>query len=159
VVNLIKERDLATGVTRVTGVEYESPDGLHKEEGGCVILATGGWTADFTSDSLLARYRPDLLNLPTTNGEHCTGDGVKLAESIGAGLIGLDWVQVHPTGLVDPSAPSAKVKTLAAEALRGADGLIFNTHGQRFCNELGRRDYVSGEMMKNEGPFYLVLNS
>ena len=32
---------------------------------------------------------------------------MKLAESIGAGTIGLDWVQVHPTGLVDPGNPTA----------------------------------------------------
>jgi len=40
----------------------------------------GGFGADFTSNSLLAQYRPDLLHLPTTNGEHCTGDGIKMGE-------------------------------------------------------------------------------
>jgi len=38
---------------------------------------------------------------------------------------------------------------LAAEALRGSGGIILNAKGERFCNELGRRDYVSGEMWKN----------
>lgn len=38
-----------------------------------MILASGGFGADFGADSLLATYRPDLLHLPTTNGEHCTG--------------------------------------------------------------------------------------
>lgn len=42
--------------------------------------AAGGFGADFTSNSLLAQYRPDLLHLPTTNGEHCTGDGIKMGE-------------------------------------------------------------------------------
>ena len=151
----------------VIGVEYTAADGQSHTEGGeenpnPVIIATGGWAADFTADSILAKYRPELLPLPTTNGEHCTGDGVKIAESIGAGMIGLDCVQVHPTGLVDPTDPTAKIKTLAAEALRGADGLLFYK-GKRFCNELGRRDYVSGEMAKQMDsettPFYLVLNS
>ena len=41
----------------------------------------GGFGADFTSNSLLAQYRPDLLHLPTTNGEHCTGDGIKMGEA------------------------------------------------------------------------------
>ena len=36
--------------------------------------ACEGFGADFTNNSLLAQYRPDLLHLPTTNGEHCTGD-------------------------------------------------------------------------------------
>ena len=44
-------------------------------------LLAGGFGADFTSNSLLAQYRPDLLHLPTTNGEHCTGDGIKMGEA------------------------------------------------------------------------------
>jgi len=103
-------------------------------------------------------YRPDLLHLPTTNGEHCTGDGIKLGEAIGAKTIDLEWVQVHPTGLVKPDDPDAKVKFLAAEALRGVGGLVLDMNGKRFANELGRRDYVTGEMWKNKPPFRLCLN-
>merc|ERR1711937_717723 len=103
-------------------------------------------------------YRPDLLHLPTTNGEHCTGDGIKMGEKIGAKTIDLEWVQVHPTGLVKPDDPDAKIKFLAAEALRGVGGIILNKEGQRFANELGRRDYVTGEMWKNKPPFRLCLN-
>jgi len=65
---------------------------------------------------------------------------------------------VHPTGLVKPDDPDAKVKFLAAEALRGVGGLVLDAHGKRFANELGRRDYVTGEMWKNKPPFRLCLN-
>jgi len=41
-----------------------------------MILASGGFGADFGADSLLATYRPDLRKVPTTNGEHCTGQGL-----------------------------------------------------------------------------------
>ena len=82
----------------------------------CSVLE-GGFGADFTSNSLLAQYRPDLLHLPTTNGEHCTGDGIKMGEAIGAKSIDLEWVQVHPTGLVKPDDADAKIKFLAAEAV------------------------------------------
>merc|ERR1711948_207266 len=58
-----------------------------------------------------------LMHLPTTNGEHCTGDGIKMGEAIGGKSIDLEWVQVHPTGLVKPDDPDAKIKFLAAEAL------------------------------------------
>ena len=94
------------------------------KELGPVIFASGGFGADFTQNSLLATYRPDLLHLPTTNGVHCTGDGIKMGEAIGAKTIDLEWVQVHPTGLVKPSDPDAKIKFLAAEALRGVGGLV-----------------------------------
>jgi len=65
---------------------------------------------------------------------------------------------VHPTGLVKPDDPDAKIKFLAAEALRGVGGLVLDANGKRFANELGRRDYVTGEMWKNKPPFRLCLN-
>jgi succinate dehydrogenase/fumarate reductase flavoprotein subunit len=48
---------------------------------------------------------------------------------------------------------------LAAEALRGVGGLLLDANGQRFADELGHRDYVTGLMWKHKGPFRLVLNS
>ena len=142
----------------VVGVEYES-DGQTYTERGPVIIATGGFGADFSDDSILKQVRPDLLHLPTTNGDHCTGDGIKLSQALGGATIDLPAVQVHPTGLVHPKEPDAKIKFLAAEALRGVGGLILDKNGQRFCNELGTRDYVTGEMWKREAqPYRLVLN-
>ena len=48
-------------------------------------------------------------------------------------------------------------------ALRGEGGLLLNSEGQRFSDELGHRDYVSGEMWKQKEakkwPIRLVLNS
>ena len=38
------------------------------QEYGPVIIATGGYGADYTENSLLKKYRPDILHLPTTNG-------------------------------------------------------------------------------------------
>jgi flavocytochrome c len=140
------------------GVEFEY-GGKILQEHGPVIVCTGGFGADFTSDSLLAKYRPDLMHLPTTNGEHCTGDGIKMGVEVGARTIDLEWVQVHPTGLVKPDDADAKVKFLAAEALRGVGGFLLDKNGKRFANELGRRDYVTGEMWKNKPPFRLCLNS
>merc|ERR1712003_197414 len=141
----------------VVGCEYRKAGKVSKEFGP-VVFCSGGFGADFGSDSLLAKYRPDLLHLPTTNGEHCTGDAIKMGESIGAKTIDLEWVQVHPTGLVKPDDADAKVKFLAAEALRGVGGLVLDKDGKRFANELGRRDYVTGEMWKNKPPFRLCLN-
>ena len=104
-----------------------------------MIIATGGFGADYTPDSLLAKHRPELRALPTTNGDHCTGDGIKMAQSVGAGVVDMTSVQVHPTGLVNPDEPDAKVKFLAAEALRGVGGILLDANGERFCDELGRR--------------------
>lgn len=142
---------------RLIGVAYEK-EGQVYQELGPVVLTTGGFGCDFGPTSLLQRYRPDLLSLPTVGGPHCTGDGMKMGEAIGANLIDMDCVQLHPTGLINPEDPDTKTKFLGAEALRGVGGLLLDADGKRFCNELGRRDYVSGEMQKNKSPFRLVLN-
>jgi flavocytochrome c len=142
----------------VVGVEYQK-DGKSHVARGPVILATGGYAADFTENSLLKKHRPEYYGLPTTNGDHCTGDGHKMALAIGASAIDLEKVQVHPTGLVDPKDPEAKVKFLAAEALRGCGGLLLDNQGQRFADELGHRDYVTGRIWENgKYPIRLLLN-
>lgn len=147
---------------KINGVTYEFGGESCTVEGP-VILATGGYAADFTETSLLKKWRPDTFDLASTNGVHATGDGQKMAMAIGANGIDLDKVQVHPTGLVDPKDPGSKWKFLAAEALRGEGGLLLNGDGDRFCDELGHRDYVSGEMWKEKDkgkfPIRLLLNS
>ncbi|GAP88707.1 putative fumarate reductase [Rosellinia necatrix] len=147
---------------KVTGVQYEY-NGESVSVEGPVVLATGGYAADFGETSLLKQHRPDTFGLATTNGSHATGDGQKMVMAIGGNAIDMDKVQVHPTGLVDPKDPGSKWKFLAAEALRGEGGLLLNADGDRFCDELGHRDYVSGMMWKEKDkgkfPIRLVLNS
>jgi flavocytochrome c len=156
VVELIKDGNT------VTGVKYESNGETHSVD-GVVILATGGYAADFTDSSLLKKWRPDTFDLATTNGTHATGDGHKMIMQIGGNDIDMDKVQVHPTGLVDPKDPDSKWKFLAAEALRGEGGLLINNKGERFVDELQHRDFVSDRMweQKKAGlwPIRLVLNS
>jgi len=147
---------------KITGVTYEH-NGETNSVDGPVILATGGYAADFGDTSLLKEHRPDTFGLATTNGTHATGDGQKMVMAIGGNGIDMDKVQVHPTGLVDPKDPGSKWKFLAAEALRGEGGLLLNADGDRFCDELGHRDYVSGMMWKEKDkskfPIRLILNS
>lgn len=155
VVKILKEGD------DVVGVEYVH-QGETKREYGAVVIATGGYANDFEGeDSLLKKYHPQSLGLPTTNGDHCTGDGIKMGEKIGAALVDMEQVQIHPTGLVDPNEPDAKVKFLAAEALRGVGGILLNRDGDRFVDELGHRDFVTGEIRKTKnvnGGAWLILN-
>jgi len=46
---------------------------------GQVILATGGFGADFSANSYLKQYRPEIMHLPTTNGDHCDGAGIRMS--------------------------------------------------------------------------------
>ena len=56
--------------------------------------------------------------------------------------------------------PPSIRRFLAAEALRGCGGVLLDNEGNRFANELGRRDYVSNRMFDHaKGPYRLCLNS
>ena len=67
------EKLLTDSSGNVIGVECVNAKGEVIKEYGPVIIATGGFGADFSADSLLNKHRPDLAHLPTTNGEHCHG--------------------------------------------------------------------------------------
>jgi flavocytochrome c len=126
-----------------------------------LIIATGGYGYHVGSeDSLLHSVRPDLAGFPTTNGNFATGDGIRLATAVGAGTVDLEHVQVHPTAFVDPADRKARVKTWAAELLRGVGAVILDAKGQRFVNELEAREHVSEKMMAQggAGEFLMVLN-
>ncbi|KAK7051358.1 hypothetical protein VNI00_004858 [Paramarasmius palmivorus] len=149
----------------IVGVEYETAEGTQTEKTDAVVITTGGYAADFSDEGFLSKHRPDLMNLPTASGDHATGDGLHLATSLQirkAALCDVDQVQVHPTGFVDPKSPSSKTKFLAAEALRGVGGILVNKNGERFVNELDRRDVVTAKMHEviNTGnsPIFLLLS-
>lgn len=128
-------------------------DGVSKSIfGKNIVLATGGFSADFThKSSLLKRFRPDLLDFPLTNGQQTTGDGQKIAErDLGAKLIHMDQVQVHPTGFIQLKEPQAKWKFLCGELIRGIGGVLVSpVTGQRFVNELSTRDEVTKGILEN----------
>ena len=118
-----------------------------------VVLATGGFASDRSEGSYLSQYRPELMKMPVTAGPFSTGDGIKLATQLGAATVDMDKVQVHPTGWVDPADPDNRSKILAGELMRGVGGILLNSAGQRFCNELGTRAYVTNKMLSHDPIF------
>lgn len=134
---------------RVVGVEYLDAAGqAHEIRAQSTVLCTGGFCCDKTKDSLIKEFNPRLMNLSTTNGAFAIGEGVKMGRSIGAELVHMDKIQIHPTGFVDPKDPLNPVKFLGPEALRGCGGILINQHGKRFVDELGRRDHVSHKIFE-----------
>ncbi|KAJ2584200.1 hypothetical protein GGF44_001159 [Coemansia sp. RSA 1694] len=138
----------------VAGVAYETVDPdtkviqQHSMLSDVVVLATGGFGGEGSRPRYLKQYAPQLVGLPATNGAFATGDGLGLAAALGAELVDMDQVQVHPTGFVKSSDPANPTKFLAAEALRGEGGVLLNGLGRRFVNELDTRDQVTDAMNK-----------
>ncbi|KAG7116872.1 Fumarate reductase 2 like protein [Verticillium longisporum] len=131
----------------VTGVRYTHEEQRH-ELVGPVVFAAGGFAGD--ARGLLAQYRPDLAGMPSTNEARPGAHG--LLTDVGAELVDMDSVQIHPTGFVDPKAPTAQYKFLAAEMLRGEGGILLSSDGRRFVNELATREVVSRAIMEERQP-------
>ena len=146
---VIKLRQAEDG--RVNGVEVNA-DGITKIiNAKAVILATGGFGA---SKEYIKRFRPDLESYKTTNQPGATGDGLMLAENVGAELMQMNLVQVHPT--VQQDNPHVY---LIGEAVRGEGAILVNGEGKRFVNELNTRKIVSNEITAlPEHSAYLVFD-
>jgi succinate dehydrogenase / fumarate reductase, flavoprotein subunit len=83
----------------------------------------------------------------TSNSWEYTGDGMTLAYDAGAGLMDMEFVQFHPTGMVWPPGVQG---ILVTEAVRGEGGVLRNKNGERFMErydpekmELSTRDVVA----------------
>lgn len=150
---VFKELLLEDGV--VVGLKYTDEEGQVQSIQGTVVLTSGGYANDHTDQSLLDKHAPQLAKLPTTNGPWATGDIIKavVGQNIGVKTILMDKVQVHPTGFIEPKQPNFHTKFLAPEALRGCGAIMLNNQGNRFVNELGRRDYVTDAIFKGCKPY------
>lgn len=143
---------------RVVGLKYTHTQTGAEEtvRGAAVVIATGGFCHN---REMIREFSPSNVHVGTTNGPWTQGEGMMCAREIGAKLVHMQHVQVHPTGFVDPKDPDAREKTLAAECLRAAGALLINEKGHRFTNELGHRDDVTAAERSQPGKIRLVLNT
>jgi flavocytochrome c len=131
---------------KVNGVRFRRSGAEEESLEGPVIFAAGGFAGD--AAGTLKEYRPDLGHFPSTNdprpGAH------KLLTDVGAKLVDMKFVQIHPTGFIDPANTSDMHKFLAAEVLRGEGGVLLNREGKRFVNELATRREITEVIMRTE---------
>jgi succinate dehydrogenase / fumarate reductase flavoprotein subunit len=97
------------------------------------ILATGG------------SGRLHLSNYPTTNHYGATGDGLVMAYHVGANLLDLDTIQIHPTG---DAFPEPIVGILSTEKIRGLGAIPLNADGDPFVFPLEPRDVESAALIR-----------
>ncbi|MBP5842194.1 flavocytochrome c [Lactiplantibacillus plantarum] len=147
----VKVDELLVEAGKISGVKATTPDGAVTITAGAVLLATGGFGANKT---LLGQYRDDLKNYQTTNQPGTTGDGILLAQAIGAKLVDMDQVQVHPTVQQDTDHAY-----LIGEAVRGEGAILVDNQGARFVNELDTRKNVTAAIDQLGGTgAYLIFD-
>ena len=148
--NTHAEQILTDKSGRVVGLKVKGKDGTYTIHSKAVVDAAGGFGAN---NEMVAKYVPRLKGFATTNHPGATGDGLLLAEKIGAQLIQMDQIQTHPT--VVPN-----VGEMITEAVRGNGAVLINKEGKRFFNELETRDKVSAAILKQkDGVAYLFFDS
>ena len=169
VVPLLKENLDARGVTvllnttateivldengAACGVIATGPDGeTVTVNAKAVVITTGGFGAN---NDMIASVRPELDGFITTNAPGIQGQGIQMAQAIGADTVDLEQIQLHPT--VHVEGPNA---VLITEGLRGDGAILVNQEGQRFFDEVSTRDKVSAAEFEQTGGYaWLIVDS
>jgi len=115
-----------------------------------------------SSKLVLATGGTGMLYKKTTNQQVATGDGIFIAQKLGAAIENLSYIQFHPTGMFH----DGNISFLITEALRGAGAVLRNQQGETFMHQyderldLAPRDIVSRaiftEMRKNADAFVFL---
>ena len=114
-----------------------------------VVLASGGFGANL---DMVVKYKPELKGFMTTNAPGIQGQGIEMAQAIGAATVDMDQIQIHPT-------VEANTAALITEGLRGDGAILINEEGQRFIDEVGTRDVVSAAEIAQTGSYsWLVVD-
>ena len=138
---------LADTEGKICGVKAEGPDAFYTFSCKAVILASGGFGAN---EDMYTQYRPDLKGTVTTNAPGATGDGIVMAQALGADLVDIGEIQLHPT-------VEQTTSMLITESVRGDGAILVNQAGVRFTNELLTRDAVSAAELAQEGQYAYIL--
>lgn len=135
---------------QVVGVKATAGNTTYTVNAKAVVLATGGFAGNL---DMVVDYKADLEGFITTNAPTITGDGIVMAQEIGANLVDMEQIQIHPTVHQETSA-------LITEGLRGDGAILVNQAGERFCDEVGTRDAVSAAELAQEGSYaYLIVDN
>ena len=133
----------------VSGVIAESKGAKVTVHAKAVVIAAGGFGANM---KMIAVLNPALKGFMTTNAPGINGEGIVMAQELGAAVVDMKQIQIHPTVQFDSS-------NLITEGLRGDGAILVNTEGKRFIDEVLTRDVVSAAEIAQPGSFaWLVID-
>ena len=134
---------------QAVGVMAEDAEHIYTIHAKAVVLATGGFGANF---ELMSSYDPSLANAVTTNHSGAQGDGIMMAQAVGADTVDMEQIQLHPTVIQSDGS-------LVSESFRSLGAIVVNTEGKRFVNDLAGRDVVSqAELKQPDGYCFIIFD-
>lgn len=137
---------------KVVGVEAIKKDGskltLNANKG--VVIATGGFAAN---KEMRKQYNPSLdEKLQTTNSPAITGDGILMAQEVGANTIGMEYIQCLPLGNPETGGLNGWLGGMGVEYYYQV-----NKEAKRFMKEDGRRDEMTEALLSQTDQLSYVI--
>lgn len=140
-VSLIEKDGRIVGVNAVNAAGQE----LVFNANNGVVIASGGFGANVEMrEEYNARYGAEYL---TTDAPGTTGDGIVMAQAVGADITGMEYIQTYPV-----CNPETGVISLLADS-RFYGAILINQEGERFVEELERRDVISEGILAQTGGY------
>lgn len=148
---------LVDGTGKVVGAKAEQADGtkitVNTTKG--VVLATGGYSANAPMVKQYDKYWGGDLSDHTlsTNLGTNEGDGILMAQNIGANLVGMEVAQMMPS--------SSPVKGTMTDGIWGdaAEQIWIDGNGNRFVNEYAERDVLAKASLALDGGIFYIIYS
>lgn len=121
---------------KIAGVRVETADGEMIVKAKSVVIASGGFGAN---DEMTYEFDNEIdEHVLSTNSPGATGDGILMAEELGADTVDMDKIQLYPICDVE----TGKLLYCGDTRLVGG-ALLVNKEGNRFVEELGTRREIS----------------
>ncbi len=117
-----------------------------------VVMATGGFGSNV---EMRTKYNPAMNEkFLSTDSVGVTGDGIEMGEKVGANLLDMEHIQTYP--VCDPGTGAL---LYVGDVRLEYQAIIVNKEGERFVEELERRDVISNAILKQTGEQgYLLFN-
>lgn len=121
---------------KIAGVRVETADGEMIVKAKSVVIASGGFGAN---DEMTYEFDNEIdEHVLSTNSPGATGDGILMAEELGADTVDMEKIQLYPICDVE----TGKLLYCGDTRLVGG-ALLVNKEGKRFVEELGTRREIS----------------
>ncbi|MGA3415894.1 flavocytochrome c [Lactiplantibacillus plantarum] len=145
--SLIKKNGKVVGVK----AQYQGKENVTFNAKKAVILTTGGFGSNV---KMREKYNKDFgPKYKSTDTAGTTGDGITMAQKAGAKLTNMKYIQTYPI-----SNPKTGMISLVADT-RFDGAILVNQKGNRFVEELERRDVISKAILNQPGGYtYQIWN-
>ena len=135
--------DLLMKDGKVVGATVKTGAGSYKVSAKAVVMATGGFSA---SHELVKKWAPEWVGRPTTGAVSLTGDGILMAQKVGAQTVAMQEIKANY--LCHPLTARDGVSLTAITPYN----ILINHEGKRFVNEgHASINFKSRAMMKQTG--------